>query len=175
MYVTNINLLNHCYKSVLLFLSFFIVVQLQLSPFSPSTLPCLNYPPSSTLSLSPNPVVFVHGSCIHVPRLDLSSSPPFILFPHFLWSLSVCSLFPHLWQHFAYLFALFIRFHLSVRSFGICLSLPGLFNLALLIYSSLSFIFMSFSLLILFCVTVTCKIFSASELHLNIDFEYLYI
>ena len=45
-----------------------------------------------------------------------------------LWSL-VCSLFPCLW--FACLFHLFIRFLLQVRSYGICVQLPGLFHLAL--------------------------------------------
>ena len=47
-----------------------------------------------------------------------------------LWSLSVCSLFPRLWFYFAHLFVLLIRFHLQVRSRGICLSPPGLFHLA---------------------------------------------
>ena len=37
---------------------------------------------------------------------------PIILFPHPLWLLSVCSLFPCLWFYFSHLFVLLIRFHL---------------------------------------------------------------
>ena len=56
-------------------------------------------------------------------------SPTSPLF-HPLCLLSVCSLFQCLWLYFACLFVLFIRFHLQVRSYGICLSLPGLLHLA---------------------------------------------
>ena len=47
-----------------------------------------------------------------------------------LWLLSACSLFQCLWFYFACLFVLLIRFHLYVRSYGVCLSPPGLFHLA---------------------------------------------
>ena len=55
---------------------------------------------------------------------------PIIPFPLLLWLLSVCSLFQCLWLYFACLFVLLIRFHLQVRSYSVCLSLPGLFHLA---------------------------------------------
>ena len=44
-----------------------------------------------------------------------------------LWSLSACSQFQCLWLYFACLFILLIRILLKVRSYGICLSPPGLF------------------------------------------------
>ena len=60
---------------------------------------------------------------------------PFTLLPYNplhspLWSLSACSQFQCLWLYFACLFVLLIRFLLKVRSYDICLSLPGLFHLA---------------------------------------------
>ena len=54
-----------------------------------------------------------------------------------LWLLSVCSLFQCLWLYFAGFFVLLIRFHLKARSCGICLSLPGLFHLAIMLSSSI--------------------------------------
>ena len=57
-------------------------------------------------------------------------SPFFSCYPPPFCLLSVCSLFQCLWLHFACLFVLLIRFHLEVRSYGICLSTPGLFHLA---------------------------------------------
>ena len=47
-----------------------------------------------------------------------------------LWLLLFCSLFQCLWFYFAGLFVLLIRLHLKVKSYGICLSPPGLFHLA---------------------------------------------
>ena len=69
--------------SIYLFIYLFIftVVQLQLSPFPPITVPCPTHPPPPTFSLCPPPpltIVFVHGSFIHLPWLD-----PFPSFPCF--------------------------------------------------------------------------------------------
>ena len=47
-----------------------------------------------------------------------------------LWQLSVCSMYPCLCFHFVHQFILFIRCHIWVRSYGICLSPTGLFHLA---------------------------------------------
>ena len=60
----------------------------------------------------------------------LNGPSPIIPLPSPLWLLSVCSLFQCLWLYFACLFVLIIRFHLQVRSYGISLSPPGLFQLA---------------------------------------------
>ena len=93
---------------------------------------------------------FLHCSsllCTHYfhsqsPRLPMPMSPLFMFFgfrfpllnpiiplPPPLWSLLVWSLFSSLWFYFAHLFVLFICFHLEVRLYGICLSLPSLFHL----------------------------------------------
>ena len=101
-------------------------MQLQLPPFSPMTLPCPTHPhlPHSIppLSLSMGPLYMFLG--------DLSSSLPcYLPFPPF-WLLSVCSLFQCLCLYFACLFVLLIRFYLQMRSYGICLSPPGLYHLA---------------------------------------------
>ena len=87
--------------------NFCIVVQVQLSPFSPPPCP----PPSLPPTLKPTPFGFVHGSFVHVPWW------PFLFFPSHvppspLWSLSICSLFQCLWLYFACLLVLLIRFHL---------------------------------------------------------------
>ena len=88
--------------------SFFIVVQLQLSPLSPQySLP--PYPPHLPHSLrpAPTPVVFVHGSFIHVPWRPFPFFPLlYTTYPSSLWLLSVCSLFPCLWFYFAPLFVI---------------------------------------------------------------------
>ena len=89
-------------KGAFYYILFKISVQIQLSPFSHIILPC---PP-------PAPLVFVHGSFIHVPWPDLPLSVPVTPLPPPLWSLSVCSLFPCLWLYFAQLFVLLIRLHL---------------------------------------------------------------
>ena len=90
--------------------------------FPPTTLPHASHPHLPLLI--PPPLGFVHVSFIVFPE---NPSP---ISPSPLWSLSVCSLFPCLWFYFACLFVLLIRFHLKVRSHGICLSPPGLFHLA---------------------------------------------
>ena len=93
------------------FLSFFhfIVVQVQLSPFSPTHDPLCTHPslpPSNlpSLALSICPVfMFLDGPS---PIIPCYPSPPSSQF------LSVCSLIQCLWFYFACLFALLIRFHL---------------------------------------------------------------
>ena len=89
------------------FLFLFFIVQLQLSPFSPITLPCPTHAPSH-LILPPVPIVFVHRSliCITFPLLSPVISP--LPSGH----CQFCSLFQCLWFYFAHLFVLLIRFHL---------------------------------------------------------------
>ena len=107
------------------FFSNFIVVQVQFSAFSPQ--PSLtpsppHHPPISTPHYCP--CVLSNCSYKHFTLVPWKSLPS----P--LWSLSACSQFQCLWLYFACLFVLLIRFLLKVRSYGICLSLPGLFRLA---------------------------------------------
>ena len=89
-----------------------------LSPALPTP---TSYIPSSLtlLSLSVGPLYMF---------LD-DLSPSFPQYPPTPCLLSFCSLFPCLWFYFAHLFVLLIRFHLQVRSYGIFLSPPGLFQL----------------------------------------------
>ena len=68
--------------------------------------------------------------------LTLPLLSPVIPLPTPLWLLSVCSLFPCLWFQFARLFVLLIRFHLKVRSYGICL-LPPVISLGIMLSSSI--------------------------------------
>ena len=107
---------------------FFIVVQVQFSAFSPHS--------SSTLQPSPPPSRF-HPTFNCLCVLYNCSYKLFTLFPwnslpSALWILSACSPIVNqcLWLYFACLFVLLIRFLLKVRSYGIYLSLPGLFRLA---------------------------------------------
>ena len=82
--------------------------------------------PSLSSTLQPTPFGFIHVSFIHV---SWGPTPIiFLLLP--LWLMSDCHLFQCLWLYFACLFVLLIRFHLQVRSYGISLSLLGLFHLA---------------------------------------------
>ena len=111
------------YVCIFKYITSFIVVQVQLSPF----FPCPTHPhlQLSILSLFD----FVHGFFIHVPWLPfpffpcypLPSSPGYCQFVLYF-NVSGYILLPCL-------FCLF-RFHLKVRSYGIFLSLPGLFHLA---------------------------------------------
>ena len=108
----------HCFLNLLLLFNY-------ICPHFPPLLSSALPTPSHTQS-SPH-TVLVPRYFINVPYLD--PSPSFPSYPPTLWSLSVCSLFPCLWFCFAYLFVLLIRFHLNMRSYGICLPLPGLFHL----------------------------------------------
>ena len=85
--------------------------------------------PSPPPSPIPQPLAFVHVSLIVVPENPSPFSPHHPLPPP-LGLLSDCSQFQCLWLHFVCFFVLLIRFHLEVRSYGICLSPPGLFHLA---------------------------------------------
>ena len=79
--------------------NFFIVVQLQVSPFSsryspplyPPPPPTFSPPPTLSLSMGPLYMFLVH------PSPSLPPLPPFTPF----WLLSACSLFPCLWFCFA--------------------------------------------------------------------------
>ena len=87
-------------------------------------------PSPSHPHLPPSILPFVHVSFILVPWWSLPFFPPVI--PSALPS-GCCQfvlLFQCLWLYFACLFILLIRFHWQVRSYGICLPLPGLFHLA---------------------------------------------
>ena len=106
------------------FLHFFLLFKYRYLRFFPTTPPV---PPILTSHFWCYPSLAL-SMCLLYMFLD----DPFP-FPHFirpLWLLSVCSLFPRLWLCFACWFVLLIRFHLQVRSYGICLSLPDLFHLA---------------------------------------------
>ena len=107
------------------FLNYFIVVQLQWSAFSShlSTLPQPNSSPSPASTL---PLGFFHVSFI----VFLENPSPHYPFPPPFWLLLDCSLLQYLWWYFVCFFLLLIMFQLKVRSYGICLSLPGLFHLA---------------------------------------------
>ena len=88
---------------------FIIVVQVQLSPFSPHHFPPPthpHFPPSNlpTLALSMCP--------LYISLMDLALFYPIIPHTSPLWFLSVFPLFPCLWFYFAHLFVLLIRFHL---------------------------------------------------------------
>ena len=120
-----LGLLGHVVVLVLIFLivhglkKYFIVVQLQLSPFHPhySPLPYLLPAPTLNSLASPRchcPWVLYTCSLVTLPLLC-----PVIPLSVPLWLLSICSLFPCLWLYFAHLFVLMIRFHLSVRLYGI--------------------------------------------------------
>ena len=91
---------------VFFFILFKIVFLLQLSQFPPMALP---RPTPIASTVSPHPIVHVHGSFIHVPWLDPSPSFPSYAPPRLL---SVCSLFPCLRLCLACLCILFIKFFL---------------------------------------------------------------
>ena len=124
LYVNYISIISKI-KIIYLFL-IFIIIQLQLSAFypHPSTPPQPNPSPFPTAALV---LDFGHVSFIIVPYNPSTHCH----LPTPLWLLSVCSLIQCLWFYFAHLFVLLIRFHLQVRSYGICLLPPGLFHLAL--------------------------------------------
>ena len=126
LYVGTRNIL-YFYLFALFIYLFFIVVQIQLSPFSPhhDAPPHPFSPPTIELTL----FGFLHMSFIHVPWWPPTLSPIIPISPSF-WLLSDCSLFQCLWFYFACLFVLLIRFHLKVRSYGISLSPLALFHLA---------------------------------------------
>ena len=95
-------------------------------PLSPSTRPPLPLAFITLLSVLWAMHTHTHTHT-HTCSLVIFSSPH-----HHppLWDLSVCSMSPYLWCYFVCQFFLFLRFHIWVRSYGVCLSLPGLFSLA---------------------------------------------
>ena len=90
---------------------YFIVDQLQLSPFPPNY-PPLSYPTPHTHSILPSLLSLFIGPLSMFLDLTLPLLSPITSLAPPLWSLSVCSLFPCLWFYFAGLFVLLIRFHL---------------------------------------------------------------
>ena len=87
-----------------------VVVQLQLSPFSPHY--CLPPYPPPPPTVNPAPLSLSMGPLHMFLDLTLPLLSPIIPLLLPLWSLSVCSLFLCLWFYFAHLFVLLIRFHL---------------------------------------------------------------
>ena len=83
---------------------------------SPHTLPCPTHP-----TLNPT-LLWLCPWVLHTCSLMTLPLYPIILLPCPLWLWSVGSLFHCLWLYFAHLFALLIRFHSQMRSYGICLS-----------------------------------------------------
>ena len=97
---------------------------------------CLHFLPHYPPPLQPSPLPILNPTLLWLcpcvlytcSLMTIHPFPP--LAPHPLWLLSVCSLFQCLWLYFACFYVLLIRFQLKVRSYGTCLSLPGLFHTA---------------------------------------------
>ena len=108
----------------------FIVVELQLSQFFPCCSP-LPHPAPLTHSQSPPPCPCPLISPLYM-FLDLAHtlSFPDYLPPPPLWLLLFVLYFHVSGSILLFCFVLLIRLHLQVRSYGICLSLTGLFHLA---------------------------------------------
>ena len=81
-------------------------------------------------TFNPNPLCLWPWVLYTCSLMTLPFHCPVISLPPLFWLLSLCSLFLCLWLYFARFFILLIRFHLEVRSYGICPSQPGLFHLA---------------------------------------------
>ena len=92
------------------FASFLIVVQIQLSPFSPHHPPLPHRPSHPTLN--PTHLWLCPWDLYACSLMTLPLLSPIILLALPLWLLSVCSLFQCPWLYFARLFVLLIRFHL---------------------------------------------------------------
>ena len=111
-----------------IYVSFFAVVQVQLTPFlHPPLPPTPPIPTSHPWSYSP---LALSMGPLYMFLDNPSPLPPIILLPSSLWLLSVYSLSQYPWLYFASLFVLLVMFQLKVRSYGICLSPPGSFHLA---------------------------------------------
>ena len=116
-------------ETCIFFFWFFYCCSIKVVPISHySPLP---YPPH-TSHIQPSPFLLSvsMGPLYMFFDLTLPLFSPVTPLPSPLLLLSVCSLFPCLWFYFAHLLVLLIRFHLQVRSYGICPSPPGLFHLA---------------------------------------------
>ena len=109
------------YTYIIFFL--FIVIQLQLSAFSPHpstpSQPILLPSPTSILPFDLVLVAFIVVPVIPSPHYPLPT--PF-------WLLLDCSSLQCLWLYFVCFFLLLIMFQSKVRSYGICPSPPGLFH-----------------------------------------------
>ena len=102
--------------SFLIFLSFFIVVQLQLLHLFPCCSPLTHHPLHLWLPQSiPTPLSVPMRPLFMFCDLPLPLLSPVISLVPPLWSLSVCSLSLCLWFYFAHLFVWLIRVHLYVR------------------------------------------------------------
>ena len=109
------------------YLCFLLLFRYSFLHFQPITAPRSIHPCLPTLNLP----LLALPMCPLYRFLD-GPSPIFLLYPSpsSPLLLSVCSLCKCLWLYFACLFILLIRFHLKMRSYGICPSPPGLFHLA---------------------------------------------
>ena len=108
-----------------IFLTFFYCCSSTSVSISPHLSPHPSYPHFLPLILTL--FGFVHESFIHVPE----TIPPFPPMPPSHLPSGYCHLFLISMSLVKFcLFVLLIRFHLKVRSYGICPSLPGLFHLA---------------------------------------------
>ena len=120
-YSSRVFLFFFCVCCFLLFIYFYVfLLYFSITIYPTSTLFNL-YPPSSSLPQSP------HCHPVHKPFFFFARSlqaPTPAPIPE----LSACYLWVCL--YFACLFSLFIRFHIWVESYSICLSLTGLFHLA---------------------------------------------
>ena len=97
---------------------------------------CLHFLPKLSATPHPPPYTlnpFLLWFCSWVlytsSLMTLPFFSPVISLPHPLWLLSVCSLFQYLWLYF-FLLVCFVDYVTIIgRSYGICLSLPGLSHL----------------------------------------------
>ena len=92
--------------------------------------------PSAHLLPAPSPLPSLWPSphcCLRVMHMCSLANPFAIFHPVLpsppLWQLSVCSMYLCLCVYFVRQFVLFIRFHIEVRSYGICLPLTGLLRM----------------------------------------------
>ena len=118
-----------CKKHPNLYRKYFIVDSITDVPFT-SPLPSSTQSSLLLPSCHYHTVVCVYKLFTHALRL--APSPSFIHspLPTPFWQLSVCSMCPCLWSYFVCQVFLFIRFHIWVRLYGICLALTCLFHWA---------------------------------------------
>ena len=136
---------------------FLIVVQVQLSPFSPHHSPLPPHTPPPTLNPIPLwlcPCVLYTCSLTILGLFSPLSSLSSLLVTISLFFISMSLLI------FCLLFFLLIRFHIYVRSYSVCLSPSGLFH-SIMLSSSIhavskgrSSFFLSFCCIVLHCLNV---------------------
>ena len=125
------------YFLFMVFLHLFYCCSSTVVNIFPQPLPLPSSPPTPTSHLQSYPLwlcpwVLYACSLTMLPLL----SPVYPPAPS-LWLLLVCSLFQYLWLYFACLFVLLIRFHLQVRSYGICVFTTWLISLSIMLSSSI--------------------------------------